>query len=477
MSIKSKIKAHLRPHAWRVKELRNRREEAEYRRVAEQHRNRQHNGDRRPNILLISIDSMGAKHLGCYGYGRPTTPFIDQLAGSGVLFDNVITQANWTKPALASMLTGLGPAIHKTDSRGEGGDRVDGIAAQQANVLAERFRTVAQEFRDFGYYTAGFSDGGYAHSFFGFSRGFEQYDNEGGGITSCGYRLLRSMLEHSDQPFFGFIHAWDSHFPYMDRPPYNSMFGKQRCNIVLDSATRIAINEGRRPISDEEVQFLRNLFDGAVRYVDDQLRALFAELKQLGLLENTIVAITADHGEAFCEHGVIEHTECIYQEVLRVPLVMVGPGLPKGLRIPSQVRTIDIAPTLLTFGSISPQAQMQGTSLDPWIRGFASHDLIAVTETERGGRQLAISDGRAKLIFKYGQDKRELYAIDADPAELHDLYGKNDFDRARLEDELKNWEREVSSLRDAQEAVAVGVDSKEMSPEVVQRLQDLGYLE
>jgi choline-sulfatase len=434
----------------------------------------QHNA---PNVILLSVDSMAARHLSCYRYHRRTSPCIDALAGSGVLFENVITQANWTKPALASMLTSLYPSVHKTDSKGEAGDRINVQDKRQANVLDDRFRTMAQEFHDAGFRTAGFSNGGYAHSFFGFGRGFDLYDDYAGGAKSCLFRLLRWLVQDQGAPFFAFIHFWDTHFPYADRPPYNRLFVKERADIVLDSVSRVAINSGSRVPSRDEIEFLEALFDGSINYVDHQIGAFVHELHRLGLADHTIIGVTADHGEAFMEHGIIEHTEVLYNEVIRVPLILAGPGLPTGKRISSQVRSIDIMPTLLHLCGLQPTCEIQGTSLVSWIAGACVSDLMAASETERRGRIKALCDGQHKLIRKEAENRQELYDLVRDPTESNDISSSNLGLLAALEAQFAAWEEELRECAERywqKEGVNQG---EELSPEVVARLRDLGYLE
>jgi len=430
----------------------------------------------RPNIILLSVDSMAARHLGCYGYARKTSPTMDRLAASGVLFENVMAQTNWTKPSLASLHTSLYPSVHKTDSRGETGDRTDEQARHRANILDARFRTLAQEFKEGGYATAGISNGGYAHSFFGFGKGFDYYENEGGGLKSSSYRMLQWALKNPGANFFAWIHAWDIHFPYMDRPPYNRMFTSRRAGIVLDAATRYRVNRGERPLAAHEREFLEGMYDGAIRYVDDLIAAFAGELERLGLAQNTILAITADHGEAFLEHGFVEHTECLYGEVLQVPLILVGPGLSGGRRIKPQVRLIDVMPTLLELAGLRPQADVQGVSLLPWISGKATNHLVAASETERGGGQIAISDGHHKLIQQRTSGRTEIYDLVADPEEKADMAADNPAVRARMEDLLASWEREAKYRADQYWSDRAS-ENAEMSVEVVGRLKDLGYLE
>ena len=469
------IQRHLRRRLWWVKEARY--EAQRYRFLADKTLHpRARRAHDTPNVLVVSLDSVAACHLGCYGYGRPTSPNLDRLAERGIFFENTRTQANWTKPALASLLTSLYPSVHRTDSQGETGDRVDQAARQKANVLDERFRTAAQDFQDAGYATAAVSNGGYTHSCFGWARGFDYYENRGGGLKSCQYRLLRWILQQPAKPFFAWIHAWDAHFPYLDRPPYNRLFVNRRSDFVLNSATRHEINQGRQAMEITALEFQRGLFDGAINYLDKQIGSLLHELERLDLLANTLLVITADHGEAFLEHQFVEHTECLYDEVLRVPLIFTGPGLNLGRRIREQVRSIDIMPTLLDLCGLSPKSEIQGTSLVNRIQGKPSGDSLAVSETERGGGQTALCDGRFKMIVRKSDHRVELYDLEHDPGEKQDLAAGCPELKTIMEAQLVSWESQTMACaqRYWQEA---SEQSVELDAEVVGRLTDLGYLE
>lgn len=474
MDYQDRIRHSVRRHLWWLKEGKQELERWKF--LARQARNdwRPAKGNR-PNVLLLSVDSMAAGHLACYGYHCPTSPTMDRLAQSGILFENVIAQTNWTKPALASMLTSLYPSVHKTDSRGEAGDRTDVQPRQQANVLDDRFRTLAQEFKDGGYVTAGISNGGYAHSFFGFDRGFDFYSNQGGGLKSCAYQFLTWVLRNPGAPFFGFIHCWDAHFPYLDRAPYNQRFVKRRSKIVLDADTRSKINNREMALTDEEREFLKGLFDGAINYVDHQIAGIVQELKRLGLDRNTILVITADHGEAFMEHGVVEHTACLYNEVLRIPLILSGPGLSRGKRIPAQVRSIDIMPTLLDLCGVTPTSEIQGASLLPWITDARRDHLAAGSETQRTGGQKAYSDGHHKIIRKHAHQV-EVYDLVADPEEKYNIATANPRLCSAMEAQLRAWEHNSSELAARYWSDNGEEQSTEMAPEVVERLRDLGYI-
>ena len=475
MTGRAAAKQALGHRLWWVKEGRTSLEKWRYR--VERRRTRTAVPADRPSIILLSVDSLGAGHLGCYGYDRATSPAIDRLAERSVVFENVISQSTWTKPSLASFHTALYPSVHKADSPGEAGDRIVENGAQQANVLTSRFRTMAQEFSAAGYATAGFTEGGYAHSAFGFGRGFDVYDNHAGGVKSCAYRLLRWVLTlPPGVPFFAFVHCWDIHFPYMNRRPYNRLFTTSREDIVLDGKLRVYVNRGQTQLTVGQVDHLRGLYDGAIRYVDDQIGALTRELETLGIRDRTVLALTADHGEAFMEHGKIEHTECIYNEVVRIPLLLHSPSLLGAGQVRAQTRAIDVMPTLLDLAGLRPTETVQGVSLQPWMRGERKDDLPAVTESERTGGQRAWSDGHYKLIHRRSDDRYELYDLLEDPGERRDLAATQPAALASVIERLRAWERETETLRARYWDGAAEPDAEDMDPDVVRRLEELGYL-
>jgi arylsulfatase A-like enzyme len=468
------LHARLRRHVWWLKELAP---AVEHYKFLLRSIGFQAARSKRPNAILLSVDSMACKHLSCYGYRRSTSPNMDRIARSGVLFEHVIAQSNWTKPALASILTSLNPSVHKTDAQGETGDQIDVEIRKRAHVLDDRFRTMAEEFRQAGYATAAFSNGGYAHSFFGFGRGFDVYDNQAGGLKSCTYRLLQWICQNRVAPFMAWIHAWDAHFPYMDRPPYNRKFAKRRSRIVLDASIRHQINSGERILSAKELEFLRGLYDGAISYVDELIGVLVRELERLNLAESTFLVITADHGEAFMEHGYVEHTSCLHSEVLRVPLILLGPKLQRGQRIRSQVRSIDIMPTLLDLCGLTPGAEIQGVSLLPWITGNVSTHLLAASETERGGGQIALTDGRYKVIRRNTDNRMQIYDLVRDPEEKNDIAATCPKVRVAMESQLARWQSEATACADRYWSEDVAGKIREMKGEVMERLRNLGYVE
>ena len=335
-----------------------------------------------PNILVIMIDTLRADHLSTYGYERVTSPTLDALAKEGVLFEDAYAASSWTLPSHASIFTGQYPSVHGADD-----DR----------PLDKRLPTIGEEMQELGYRTGVFSANYYIFSRLnGFARGFhhftDHYQSIGNVVTNTLYgraieyyvfhRLLG--LEHKlgrvtaplltehfltwiDQnqkkPYFAVLNYYDIHAPYIPPQPYRSMFSEQS-----EPGGKINTDWGMDNIylnlSPAEVQGEIDAYDGAIAYVDDSISQLLANLQERGNLDNTIVVITSDHGESFGEHGLFEHHNSLYPEVIHVPLILWWPGhIPGGVRVPTPVSNKDLGATLLYLLGHETKGIFPGVSL------------------------------------------------------------------------------------------------------------------
>lgn len=324
----------------------------------------------RPNVLLVSIDMLRARHLACYGYERPTSPNIDRLAREGALFARHMSSTSWTLPAHAALFTGLADSVHGcTDSH---------------LALHERFETLAERFAAAEYETAGFFAGPYLHPTYGLGQGFELYEDctsAGAGATSapgadqlseshvdvCNPRSFaafeRWFAGRSGRPFFAFVHLWDVHYDFLPPPPYDRMFDPSY------EGTR----DGQRFATDpsisaampaRDLEHLIALYDGEIAWTDAFVGRMRALLEAAGVFDDTIVILTSDHGTEFFEHGSKGHRKTLYDEVLHIPLVVRFPArVPAGMRIEKQTRMIDVAPTLLDLAGLSRDERHMGESL------------------------------------------------------------------------------------------------------------------
>jgi arylsulfatase A-like enzyme len=346
------------------------------------------------NVLLVILDTVRAQNLGLYGYGRETTPHLERRARSGVIFDHAYATAPWTLPTHAGIFTGLYP---------------HDLSADHLVPLDDVAPTLAEVFAGNGYRTAGFvANQAYAGPHTGLARGFSRYVTDLVspqrilGASALGRLLLfpatrgesylgvadrkeaavvnRQFLSWisgaGDRPFFAFLNYLDAHAPYEPPPPYDSMFsGDVPPPIPMDMTwgrlTRDVVHDNLRA------------YDGAIRYLDEELHRLFEELEHRDLLRNTVVIITSDHGEEFAEHGIMRHGQSLYAPVLQVPLVIVGPGIPTGSRIDRPVSVRDLAATAAVLAGIE-EHPFPSTSVSRYWRGHPApeeHDSEDVTVT------------------------------------------------------------------------------------------------
>jgi arylsulfatase A-like enzyme len=297
--------------------------------------------DERPSFLVISIDTLRARSLGAYGYVRDTSPFIDGLAEAGTLFENAITTSVTTAPSHMSLFTGLYPVHHGV---------LGGLEPKAASAT-----TLAERLRELGYRTAAFTENGYLVRKRGIGSGFEEYtENVGGRSRIPGQVRLtlsqagRWLAKNRRTPFFLFVHTYQVHSPYEPPAPYAGSFA----------------GDGAPGPQSPALRRSRDDYDREIRYVDDEVRKLFAALEAAGLERSTIAVVVSDHGEEFGEHGLVQHGAALFEESLRVPLIFWGPGrVPAGRRLAAQVSLVDVAPTLLELAGEAVPPNLDGTSL------------------------------------------------------------------------------------------------------------------
>lgn len=329
----------------------------------------------RGHFILISLDTLRADHLGAYGYGRPTSPFLDSLARRGTLFENAVAQLPGTLPSHMSIFTGLYPQEHGVYPEG---------------ALSPLIRTLPEVLRAEGFRTAGHTEGGYVAGRYGFARGFEEWSDEWPMIQRAGelvksreavkrtFRLgLESLRRVRDSDaFFLFLHTYAIHDPYDPPEPYRSLYwpGPPPSGAFAPNGQDLAAsNRGERALAPRAVEYYKALYDAQINYTDDVLREFFAGIAALGLADSVTVIITSDHGEEFLEHGKLVH-EQVYHECLHVPLLVLRPGRNAGRRVPTLVQSIDLAPTVYELAGV-PAARrppMSGRSLAPLLEGDGS---------------------------------------------------------------------------------------------------------
>ncbi|MCK6446801.1 MAG: sulfatase [Planctomycetes bacterium] len=401
--------------------------------------------DERPSIVLISIDSLRADHLGCYGYPKPTSPTIDAVAAEGLRFETAVSTTSWTLPSHAAMFTGLFDSAH--------GLVENGLALAPSHV------TLAELLADSGYQTAGFFGGPYLHPTYGLHQGFEHYqscmtqlpdDLTGEAVRESSKQSLaashrdvtsprtvaevRKWIEQADdRPFFAFVHLWDVHYDYLAHPGILELFDPDYQGSL--DASAFLLNPAIKPDMDpRDLQHVIALYDNEIRFTDDHVKDLLALFEWKAEKENLIVVITADHGDEFFEHGRKGHQQTLYDEVVKVPLVARWPakfGNPRVVK--EQARLIDLMPTLATAAGAKAPEFVQGRDLfGPLSRGDAlakepallelsvlPYDLrVLRTESLKTGEGSVGGGEKKRFGFRLDRDPRETTPLAADDPEL-----------------------------------------------------------
>ncbi len=412
------------------------------------------------HVILISVDTLRADRLGTYGYSLPTSPALDSLAQAGVVFEDASSTAPWTLPAHATLFTGLYPSRHGV------------VTARHA--LDRQLPTLAEILAERGYETRAIVNGYWLKRL---GRGFGRYLFIGGSdrpegaaplITDTAIRWLE--LERN-QPLLLFLHYFDVHSDYRPLPRYQRMFAPPPGRIDGSTDQLVAVNRGEIQLDAADLRRLALLYDAGIRQLDDELARLFHFLRSEGWLERSYVIVTSDHGEEFLEHGGVLHTRTHYREILRVPLIWLGPDLPAGVRVATPVSLVDVFPTLLGLLGI-PAPGSDGTDLRPlWERadgGWPERPLFA--ETGPGlfeDQRRSVRRGRYKLIVDTAADAAELYDLAADPGEQRNLSA----DRPELVNAL------AADLERLGEQRLSAPLAPPPPPEVREQLRALGYVE
>ena len=508
-----------------------------------------------PNVILIVMDTVRADHLSCYGYDRRTTPNIDDLARHGVLYENAFSTATWSPPSHASIFTGKYPSYHKTLGRNvylekanrplahilkSSGYHTMGVSNCSLVGLGtgfdtgfERFveprnysRAIPKEFRTRASTVSMLLESLF-HSPQHFVRDLILGPDQYNALTND---IIKSFIrENADSsPFFLFINYFNCHAPYDPPRPFKGKFcdgfveprffimefflerafgktGEKLLNRNLDmvklkritgsSAARFSYMARELQISKEEWEIVESWYDGEIAYLDHCINELVTFLREEELFDNTILVITADHGENFGEHGLAGHHFGLYDSVLHVPLVMSCPAKIPEKEIPQIVSTIDILPTVVSLCDLNVQEEIQGRKLDPFTEQKV-HDFVCAESGESvtewalsfGGqivseRALSIgakvrdidigSKGIRNEEFKYtlsANGREELYNVAEDPAEKWNIIDEHRTEARRLRRQLEKT-LDITYFGPG----AVPYDDQEKT-EIAKRLRALGYI-
>jgi arylsulfatase A-like enzyme len=429
----------------------------------------QDKGKEKLNVIIYLVDTLRADHLGCYGDHEIKTPNIDRFASQGVLFERAYSQASWTKPSTATLLTSTYPSYHGAITREDG--------------LTKKVTTIAECLRDEGYLTTGFINNPNIVSDFGFHQGFDSYIEIYQQLKQRPLyahhmnQLILPWLEKSaNMPFFLYIHTVDPHDPYNPPPPFNTMYDNNYQGSINGlSSTLCDIEEGKIKVAPRDIQHLEALYDAEITLNDEAFGELIEKLKELQLYNRTLVLFTSDHGEEFYEHHGVKHGDTLYEEQVHIPIIIRDPfHFPSEHRIGSMVGIIDIMPTILRLLNISVPAQCEGKSLIPLIRdekNFFVADLFF--EEDLDGKIIqAVRRKQWKLIFYPKTDKLELFNLEKDAEEKHNVASEYPELASSLYEEMKHWHQKQIEQR----AGLLRPKVHKLSEETIRQLKALGYL-
>jgi arylsulfatase A-like enzyme len=419
---------------------------------------------RRPNVVLIVVDTLRADHLGCYGYSRPTTPAIDALAAGALRFEHAYAQAPWTTPSVAAILTSRFPAelgIH------EAPDRLD-----------DRFATLAETLRAAGYRTGAVISHFFIGKEWNFQQGFESFDDSNvqghDAVTSAGVsdRAIDFVRAHAAEPFFLLVHYFDPHYDYVQHAGFR--FGTPRgyrgpvhSGLAYADLVRLLPS-----LESADRQRLLDLYDSEVAFTDRHIGRFLDALRGAGLFESSLVVLTADHGEEFLDHGGVGHGGTLYNELIRVPLIVKTPrGTATGVATAAPAALVDVFPTVIGAVGVPPPAALRGR--DRLVAAAAAGKRRVWSESD-WGRLRAGMDASFKLILNVDNLQEGFYDLGGDPGESRNLIRMRYRPRlgkgyAALRTEFDAWQAEMARASFAAPTVA-------LDDEAAQRLRALGYL-
>jgi arylsulfatase A-like enzyme len=388
---------------------------------------------RRPDVILYLVDALRADHLGRYGYRRPTSPNVDAFAADAVTFSRALAQAPWTRPAVASILTGLDSLAHGTLGR--------------EDSLSPAVTPLAEILSALGYRTLAVVSNGNVSPSFGFGRGFDAYrylpeHQDTPEVHQLSDRVdevaLKLLAEPTRAPRLLYVHATDPHGPYVPRSPYRERFAPEVTDPFVGTLGMLfQLKDGHLAATPEVASELSDLYDAEIAFADAQFGRFLDRLKASGRYASSLIVFLADHGEEFRDHGYWEHGASLYDEQLHVPLIVKFPdGLGAGETVGGAVRQIDVLPTLLAYLGAPAPVGVQGRSLLPLVAAPATNsqpppafayldlDRQRMESVEVGDLKLihVVEDGSAWLRGRVAEPgKLELYDLGSDPGEEHNL--------------------------------------------------------
>lgn len=446
-------------------------------------------GADRPNVLLIGIETLRADHVGCLGYFRDTTPTLDKLGKEGVVFSRAVATSSWTIPAVMSVFTSLYPGVHRT--------------TDYRKKLPEKTGTLAEVLKKNGFMTAAFVSSTVLDSRYGFSRGFDLYDdfsvqlalgldlfgkNEtaeqgifSGAPTSepLNRAAISWLRKNHHKPFFMFVFYFDPHSDYVPPAPFDTVFEAAYEGSIDGHGIAFEPKRSTCP-PKRDLDHLMALYDGEILYTDGYISELLEKFEEYGILDRTLVVVFGDHGEQFYEHGSASHGWTLYNEVIDVPLIFRWPSMAaKGTTVSAIVSQVDVMPTILDYLDIEYDGFVQGSSLRPAIEGQKDklHEVVYAELNVEGNKVFSAAIGKDhKFILDLNNGGKELFDLSRDSRERENVYPARILRgpaplEGRLIRYLADNERLAAQLCGAEDSQKVELDEAH-----IRRLKALGYL-
>jgi len=447
------------------------------------------------NVLIITIDSLRADHVSFLGYSKKTTPYLDKLSKKGLVFTNAISCGPDTPTSIYPMITSSYVLEYYASRYRKSLKTSTDEFEEMKKVILDIYKyenTLARILRKEGYKTAAFHSNPYLSGYYNFGKDFDYfydslekrkysikqkiknfvernkilynvswilykniYSKIVISVSKKRYKIpyeraeninskALNWLKHNKSKFFLWIHYMDVHFPYL--PP------EEFCSVDLSPTEIIDLNnkmlKNPKDLDEEEIKILLNLYDDEIRYLDTQISFLIDSLEELGLTEETLIVITADHGDEFGDHGDFAHHNAkLYDELIRVPLMILNTEYSG--RISEVVSLIDLAPTILDLIGIPIPKKFQGRSLIPIIEGDKRGGVISET-IKKGKRVISYRTNEWKFIWDNYRDRKELYNVVKDPKEKENVYGENEISKLleqKVEEHLIKQKTRIASLK------------------------------
>lgn len=441
------------------------------------------------SVILISIDTLRSDHLSCYGYRRRTSTNIDRLAEDGVIFLNARSQAPWTLPSHASMLTSLYPSSHGVRFYSSSSFNFLSVAV---DTLSESNLTLAEILQAIGFRTGAFTSMDWLSPMFGFDQGFDRFemDAQSHTATTVVDKAIDWVGDEKTHPFFLFLHLFEVH-QYAPPAKYDRYQDADYRGKLKDKPMmhKKIIGNLYEELSDADIRYIMAKYDGTINYVDSELGRFFEWLRKTDRYNNTLIIVTADHGEEFWDHGGTGHAFSLYDELLRVPLIIKPPGTKHSQRhrvSGANVGVIDIMPTVLDYLGLPQLSFFEGVTLRPFIEGkaqqsprtlfaedtffFNSYAIIQNDFKYIDNRIPPMDPLNFSLLFAnirsfYKFRSNELYRVDRDPDETLNL--------SKIEPDITS-RMQVDLLEHIQNTKAR--QQMEIDNKTVEQLRSLGYI-